>query len=78
MTNYKVQIGPGGPTLLFLLFLTLKLTNVIDWSWWWVTSPLWITGSIALLMIIILLIFGYRFSNTIDRSLEKMLKKYDK
>ncbi|MDR2624955.1 MAG: hypothetical protein LBC37_01320 [Zoogloeaceae bacterium] len=24
----------------FLIFLTLKLTGVIDWSWWWVFSPL--------------------------------------
>lgn len=29
------------PSVLFLIFLTLKLTNVIDWSWWWVTCPLW-------------------------------------
>ena len=27
---------------LFLVFLILKLTDNIDWSWWWVTSPLWI------------------------------------
>ncbi|MCY4132210.1 MAG: hypothetical protein OXF39_06140 [Nitrospira sp.] len=26
---------------LFLLLTVLKLTNVIDWSWWWVTAPLW-------------------------------------
>jgi len=25
----------------FLIFLTLKLCGVIDWSWWWVTAPLW-------------------------------------
>jgi fatty acid desaturase len=33
------------PTLVFLVFLTLKLAGigrVADWSWWWVTSPLWI------------------------------------
>ena len=35
--------------ILFLIFLTLKLCNVIDWSWWWVTSPLWIP--VALLVI---------------------------
>jgi hypothetical protein len=34
--------------LLFLLFLGLKLTNQIDWSWWWVTAPLW--GPIALVL----------------------------
>jgi hypothetical protein len=29
-------------TILFVIFLVLKLTGNIDWSWWWVTSPLWI------------------------------------
>ena len=33
--------GINFTSLLFLLFLTLKLTHVIDWSWWWVTAPLW-------------------------------------
>jgi hypothetical protein len=28
--------------LLFALFLALKITNKVDWSWIWVTSPLWI------------------------------------
>lgn len=32
----------GLGTILFLIFLVLKLMNKIDWSWWWVTSPLWI------------------------------------
>jgi hypothetical protein len=27
--------------ILFLIFLTLKLVGTIDWSWWWVTAPLW-------------------------------------
>lgn len=30
------------PGVLFVIFLILKLTHTIDWSWWWVTSPLWI------------------------------------
>jgi len=37
--------GGGGISLgsiLFVIFLTLKLTGNIAWSWWWVTSPLWI------------------------------------
>jgi hypothetical protein len=34
--------GLGLGTILFLIFLVLKLTNYIDWSWWWVTAPLWI------------------------------------
>jgi Na+/melibiose symporter-like transporter len=34
--------GIGLPMVLFLIFLVLKLTDNIDWSWWWVTCPLWI------------------------------------
>jgi len=34
--------GLGFGTILFLIFLTLKLTNNIQWSWLWVFSPLWI------------------------------------
>lgn len=34
--------GIGICGVLFIVFITLKLCNVIDWSWWWVTSPLWI------------------------------------
>jgi hypothetical protein len=33
-------IGFGG--LLTVLFIGLKLTNQIDWSWWWVLSPMWV------------------------------------
>ena len=35
-------------TILFLIFLTLKLTGVITWSWWWVACPLWIGAAIAI------------------------------
>ena len=28
--------------LLFLSFLVLKLCDYIDWSWWWITAPLWL------------------------------------
>lgn len=41
-------------TILFAVFTTLKLTGYIDWSWWWVTAPLW--GGIALFLTIIILI----------------------
>ena len=35
-------------TVLFIVFLVLKLTETIDWSWWWVTAPLWIPVAIVL------------------------------
>lgn len=34
--------GLGFTGVLTLIFITLKLLNVIDWSWIWVLSPLWI------------------------------------
>jgi hypothetical protein len=38
--------------LLALLFIGLKLTNYIDWSWWWVTAPLYVPAIIAILALI--------------------------
>ena len=43
---------------LTILFIGLKLTNVITWSWWWVLSPIWISLSI---LVFILLILGMIF-----------------
>lgn len=40
---------------LFLIFLTLKLCGVINWSWWWVTAPLWGGLAIGLLALGVLL-----------------------
>jgi len=42
--------------VLFLIFLILKLTSVISWSWWLVTLPLW--GPTALFLGIAALFFG--------------------
>ena len=46
--------------LLFILFLGLKLAGigeVATWSWWWVTSPLWIGAAIAIGIAITVLLF---------------------
>lgn len=40
--------GIGFAGLLTIVFITLKLTGVIAWSWWWVLSPLWIPMVFAL------------------------------
>jgi len=52
--------GGGGMFLLFLVFLVLKLTGYIDWSWWWVTAPLWIPFLIFIVVVIGVLIFTSR------------------
>ena len=43
MSKESSSNGIGLGTVLFIVFLVLKLTEGIDWSWWWVTAPLWIT-----------------------------------
>lgn len=40
--------GGGIGFILFIVFLVLKLTGVIAWSWWWVTCPLWLGLALAL------------------------------
>jgi len=40
--------------LLGIAFVILKLCNVIDWSWWWVTLPFW--GGLALVLLVVLII----------------------
>jgi len=50
-----VYNGVSGTTLLFITFLVLKLTHVINWSWWWVCSPIWIPLAIVVLVLIVCL-----------------------
>ena len=60
--NDKTTIQFGGTSftgLLFLVFLTLKLTNVINWSWWWITAPLWIIPSAIIIGIGLLVVVAF-------------------
>jgi hypothetical protein len=43
-----MQIGLGG--VLGVVFVILKLTGYIDWSWWWVTAPFWISFLLSLVL----------------------------
>lgn len=45
--------------LFFLLFLILKLTHVVDWSWWWVTSPLWLPAALGLGGLLVFAVLGF-------------------
>tara|TARA_Y100000389_G_C17463806_1_gene523809 strand:- start:1184 stop:1384 length:201 start_codon:yes stop_codon:yes gene_type:complete len=57
--NNKTTGGMGLGTLLFLIFLVMKLAgigSVANWSWWWVTSPLWIPVTIVVGLGLIVLI----------------------
>lgn len=67
--------GLGFGAVLFIVFLILKLTNVIDWSWWWVTAPLWIPiGLAVMILIVIALVIFVKKINA--RSDEKVTKQF--
>ena len=55
-TSTSSSGGIGFVGLLTILFIALKLTGVITWSWWWVLSPIWITSGLVLLIMVALLI----------------------
>lgn len=47
--------GIGFVGALTVLFVGLKLTGYIDWSWWWVAAPVWIATAVALLVFVVVL-----------------------
>ena len=56
--NTTVNSGMGFTGWLTILFIGLKLTNIISWSWVWVLSPLWISALIFLSILAIILIIA--------------------
>lgn len=48
-----VKSGISVPVLLTIVFVVLQLCKVINWSWWWVLSPLWISAGIFVLILIV-------------------------
>lgn len=48
------------PTIgvLTMIFVVLKLTHVIDWSFWWVFSPLWISAAFSAFVIVVFLVIA--------------------
>ena len=43
--------GLGFFDVLLIVFIVLKLCHVIDWSWWWVLSPIWISFIIVIILV---------------------------
>lgn len=56
--NAGASGGIGFTGLLAIVFIVLKLTSVIDWSWWWVLSPVWIPTGIVLLIVLLVFIIA--------------------
>ena len=55
--------------VLFVVFLVLKLTDYIDWSWWWIFAPIWLP------LVFLLFIFAgyYIFTSKQDRQFSRAM-----
>ena len=49
-------------TLLGVAFIVLKLCNVITWSWWWVTLPIWGGWTLVAAILVIIAIIGISYA----------------
>lgn len=61
--------GLGLAGTLLVIFVVLKLTNLISWSWLWVLSPLWISLSLTLLGLLIILLIIWIGGKSIKRKI---------
>lgn len=62
--------GIGLLTLVFLVFLALKLSGVgavAGWSWWWVTCPLWIIPALWIALIVVFGLLAIIYGLTVER-----------
>ena len=50
--------GIGFLGLLTIVFITLKLTGYIAWSWWWVLAPLWVPAAIVFAIALIFFVIA--------------------
>lgn len=55
-TKYK-YMGTPLCTILTIIFVVLKLCNVINWSWWFVFAPIWIPSVFITVSILIVILF---------------------
>lgn len=61
--NNSTGGGIGFCGLLSIVFIILKLTHFIDWSWWWVLSPLWLPLAAVLSIILVILVLKAIFKS---------------
>lgn len=79
MANTTKSSGIGLTGVLFIVFLVLKLTGTINWSWLWVLSPIWIPIAIFIgftLIFILIFIVAIAFGHNPNK-LKTMLSKKD-
>ena len=69
--------GIGFCGLLTIVFITLKLCNVIQWSWLWVLSPIWIPGALFIVGGLIFLAVCFLLDKRDEKKQEKVREKHD-
>ena len=52
--NRQTRSGLSLPWVLTIIFCVLQFTGLIDWSWYWLISPIWITVGIVLATVTII------------------------
>lgn len=57
MEKNQTSGGIGFTGLLTIVFIVLKLLKIINWSWLWVLSPIWISIALVIILVILSLIF---------------------
>ena len=63
--------GIGLAGLLTVLFVGLKLTHYIDWSWWWVLAPLWLPGVTLIVVGLVIFMIGLMVEDHSNRKIAK-------
>ena len=58
MDNKAKQGGLGIVSVLTIIFIVLKLLGVVQWSWIWVLSPIWISAVLVVAVFSVILIGG--------------------
>jgi len=77
MAEQKVTssgIGLGGAT--FIVFLVLKLTGRIDWSWWWVTAPIWAPIVLAVIATAIYVVYAVRMAEKRNSKFQQRIDRF--
>jgi len=65
MSKDKTEVKTGGIGffgLLAIVFITLKLTGYIAWSWWWVLAPLWMPLTVFLGIFALIFLFAFAWA----------------
>ncbi len=51
--THKLNASMSAWTVLTIIFITLKLCGVIEWSWLWVFMPMWFIPALGLVFILL-------------------------